>query len=70
MAVSGEAGDTSVFADYIHKNIFLYKMRNDYDLSPKAASHFTRRTLAEALRTRVCILNREDNIINMGFDRF
>jgi 20S proteasome subunit beta 4 len=28
MAVSGESGDTKQFAEYIAKNIALYKMRN------------------------------------------
>ena len=28
MAVSGESGDTNQFAEYIAKNIQLYKMRN------------------------------------------
>ena len=42
MAVSGESGDTSQFAEYIQKNIQLYKMRNGYELSPAAAANFTR----------------------------
>jgi 20S proteasome subunit beta 4 len=53
MAVSGEAGDTAQFSEYIAKNVQLYKMRNEYELSPKAAAHFTRRNLAEYLRSRV-----------------
>ena len=28
MAVSGESGDAQQFAEYVHKNISLYKMRN------------------------------------------
>ncbi|XP_037085351.1 proteasome subunit beta type-2-like [Pollicipes pollicipes] len=52
MAVSGEPGDTVQFAEYIAKNIQLYKMRNGYELSPAEAAHYTRRTLAEYLRTR------------------
>ena len=53
MAISGEQGDTIQFAEYIAKNVQLYKMRNNYELSPKEASHFTRRILADNLRTRV-----------------
>lgn len=53
MAVSGESGDTTQFAEYIAKNIQLYKMRNTYELSPKEASSFTRRILADTLRSRV-----------------
>ncbi|KAF0299335.1 Proteasome subunit beta type-2 [Amphibalanus amphitrite] len=52
MAVSGEPGDTVQFAEYIAKNIQLYKMRNGYELSPSEAAHYTRRTLAEYLRSR------------------
>ncbi|XP_045130863.1 proteasome subunit beta type-2-like [Portunus trituberculatus] len=52
MAVAGEAGDTTQFAEYIAKNIQLYKMRNGYELSPSAAVHFTRHTLATHLRSR------------------
>ena len=32
MAVSGESGDTNQFAEYIAKNIQLYKMRNGYGI--------------------------------------
>ncbi|XP_003745825.1 proteasome subunit beta type-2 [Galendromus occidentalis] len=52
MAVAGESGDTVQFADYIAKNIQLFKMRNGYGLSPKAAANFTRKNLADSLRTR------------------
>lgn len=53
MAISGESGDTTQFAEYIAKNIQLYKMRNTYELSPKEAANFTRSNLAETLRSRV-----------------
>lgn len=52
MAVCGEAGDTVQFAEFIAKNIQLYKMRNGYELSPSAAANFTRRNLADYLRSR------------------
>merc|ERR1712029_682116 len=52
MAVSGDSGDAVQFSEYIAKNIQLYKMRNGYELSPHAAANFTRRNLAEALRSR------------------
>uniref|UniRef100_A0A2K5F7D2 Proteasome subunit beta n=1 Tax=Aotus nancymaae TaxID=37293 RepID=A0A2K5F7D2_AOTNA len=45
----GEAGDTVQFAEYIQKNVQLYKMRNGYELSPTAAANFTRRNLADCL---------------------
>lgn len=55
MAVCGETGDTTQFSEYIAKNIQLYKMRNGYELSPKEAANFTRRNLADALRSRVSL---------------
>ncbi|CAI9727871.1 proteasome subunit beta type-2 [Octopus vulgaris] len=51
MLVTGEPGDTVQFAEYIAKNIQLYKMRNGYELSPNAAANFTRKNLADYLRT-------------------
>lgn len=65
MAVSGESGDTSQFAEYIQKNIQLYKMRNGYELSPKAAANFTRRNLADYLRSRTPY---QVNLLLAGFD--
>jgi len=52
MATSGDAGDAMQFAEYVAKNIHLYKIRNEYELSPSAASNFIRRNLAESLRSR------------------
>ncbi|XP_026752649.1 proteasome subunit beta type-2 [Galleria mellonella] len=51
MGVIGDSGDTNQFAEYIAKNIQLYKMRNGYELGPTAAANFTRRNLAEYLRS-------------------
>ncbi|ENN71815.1 proteasome subunit beta type-2 [Dendroctonus ponderosae] len=65
MAVSGESGDTTQFAEYIAKNIQLYKMRNTYELSPKEASSFTRRILADTLRTRSPYMV---NLLLAGYD--
>lgn len=67
MAVSGEAGDTTQFAEFIAKNIQLYKMRNGYGLSPKAAATYTRRNLAEYLRTRTPYAV---NMLLGGFDEY
>lgn len=53
MLVSGECGDCIQFSEYIAKNVQLYKMRNGYELSPSEAANFTRRDLAESLRSRV-----------------
>ncbi|XP_054278178.1 proteasome subunit beta type-2-like [Macrosteles quadrilineatus] len=52
MAAVGESGDKTQFAEYIAKNIQLYKMRNGYGLDPAAAAHYTRKALAEYLRSR------------------
>ncbi|XP_018321423.1 proteasome subunit beta type-2-like [Agrilus planipennis] len=65
MAITGEQGDTTQFAEYIAKNIQLYKMRNGYELSPNAAATFTRRNLAEALRTRNAY---HVNLLLAGYD--
>lgn len=50
---SGEPGDTVNFAEYIQRNIKLYGIRNGIELSPKATATFTRRELADSLRSRV-----------------
>jgi len=52
MSVTGESGDTSSFAEFIEKNVQLYKMRNGYQLPPTAAVNFTRHHLAEYLRSQ------------------
>ena len=53
MSVVGESGDTTQYAEFIAKNIQLYKMQHGYELSPKACANFTRRNLADYLRSRV-----------------
>ncbi len=53
MSVTGDTGDAAQFAEFIAKNVQLYKIRNSYELSPAAATHFTRRNLADYLRSRV-----------------
>jgi 20S proteasome subunit beta 4 len=52
MGVCGESGDTVQFAEFISKNIQLYKMRNGFELSPTSASTFIQRNLADYLRSR------------------
>ncbi|XP_075867370.1 proteasome subunit beta type-2 [Nelusetta ayraudi] len=61
----GEAGDTVQFAEYIQKNVQLYKMRNGYELSPSAAANFTRKNLAEYLRSRTPY---HVNLLLAGYD--
>ena len=52
MAACGEPGDTVQFAEFIQQNLQLYEIRNGYQLSPFSAANFTRKNLAEALRSR------------------
>ncbi|ORX46976.1 N-terminal nucleophile aminohydrolase [Hesseltinella vesiculosa] len=49
---SGEPGDTVNFAEYIQRNIRLYSIQNGIELSPKAIATFTRREIADSLRSR------------------
>lgn len=66
MAISGEAGDTVQFAEYIEKNIQLYKIRNGFELSPSAAANFVQRNLADYLRSRTPY---HVNLLLAGFDK-
>ncbi|KAK1153123.1 proteasome subunit beta type-2 [Acipenser oxyrinchus oxyrinchus] len=65
MLCVGEAGDTVQFAEYIQKNVQLYKMRNGYELSPAAAANFTRKNLADYLRSRTPY---HVNLLLAGYD--
>lgn len=52
LAYSGEAGDTVNFAEFIQRNIQLYGVKNDKELGVSAAANWTRRSLADSLRSR------------------
>lgn len=65
MAISGEPGDTVQFAEYIEKNIQLYRIRNGFELSPTAAANFVQRNLADYLRSRTPY---HVNLLLAGFD--
>lgn len=65
MAVCGEPGDSVNFAEFIQQNMQLYEIRNGYELTPFAAANFTRRNLAEALRSRKPY---NVNLLLAGFD--
>lgn len=56
MLVTGEPGDKVNFAEYIQRNLQLYKMINGYDLSIHAAANYARRELATSLRSRVILI--------------
>ncbi|BFY99351.1 hypothetical protein BsWGS_02391 [Bradybaena similaris] len=66
LAVCGESGDTIQFSEYIAKNVQLYKMRNGYELSPHAAASFTRRNMAESLRSQ---RSHMVNLLIAGYDK-
>merc|ERR1711884_753140 len=65
MTAVGESGDTNQFAEFITKNIQLYKMQNGYELSPAGAANFTRRNLADYLRSRTPFIV---NLLIAGYD--
>jgi len=66
MSAVGESGDTTQFAEFIQKNVQLYKMQNSYELSPWAAANFTRRNLADYLRSRTPF---HVNLLIAGYDK-
>jgi len=52
MLVTGDPGDKVQFAEYIQRNLQLYKMVNGFELSTGASANYTRRELATSLRSR------------------
>lgn len=65
MTINGESGDATNFAQYIEKNIALYKMNNGYELTPHSGAHFVRKRLADFLRSRTPY---QVNILLSGYD--
>lgn len=65
MVLCGEAGDTVYFGEYIQKNVTLYRMRNGYALTPHAAANYTRKELAESIRSRN---PKQVNLLLGGYD--
>ncbi|KAJ1973695.1 Proteasome subunit beta type-4 [Dimargaris cristalligena] len=61
----GEAGDTTNFAEYVQKNVKLYGIRNNIELTPGATANFVRRELADSLRTRSAY---QVNLLVSGYD--
>eukprot|EP01126_Amoeba_proteus_P002486 TRINITY_DN1076_c0_g2_i4.p1 TRINITY_DN1076_c0_g2~~TRINITY_DN1076_c0_g2_i4.p1 ORF type:complete len:201 (+),score=27.45 TRINITY_DN1076_c0_g2_i4:161-763(+) len=51
-AMAGENGDRTNFCEYIKRNLKLYELRTGLHLSTHAAAHWTRRSLADSLRSR------------------
>ena len=66
MGVIGEAGDTAQFAEFISKNIQLFKIRNGFELSPKCAALFIQRNVADYLRSRTPY---HCNLVLAGYDK-
>jgi len=64
MLAAGEPGDVVQFAEYVGKNIQLYKMINGIELSPYACANFTRHEMATSLRSRNSFLA---NIVLAGY---
>ncbi|KAJ1567521.1 Proteasome subunit beta type-2 [Cladochytrium tenue] len=52
MLFAGEPGDAVQFAEYVQRNVQLYRMRNGFDLGVGATASFTRKELATSLRSR------------------
>jgi len=52
LAMSGDPGDVEQFSEFLKANMQLYSMKNDYETSPADTAHFTRRTLATAIRKK------------------
>ncbi|CAH2102992.1 unnamed protein product [Euphydryas editha] len=50
IGVNGDIADTTQFTQYVEKNLQLYLMKNKYKLETPAVVHFTRKSIADALR--------------------
>ncbi|KAJ6248435.1 proteasome subunit beta type-2 [Anaeramoeba flamelloides] len=50
LAKSGEIGDGNQFCNLIIRNVSLYRIRNETELTTKSVAHYTRRQLATAIR--------------------
>ncbi|KAI9218330.1 nucleophile aminohydrolase [Blastocladiella britannica] len=62
---TGEPGDSVQFVEYIQRNAELYSIRNDVGLSTLGCASFTRRALADALRSRNSY---QTNLLIGGYD--
>merc|ERR1719327_1339513 len=65
MVAADQTNARSIMVMKSAQNIALYKMRNGYELSPSAAANFTRRNLADYLRSRTPYMV---NPLIAGFD--
>jgi 20S proteasome subunit beta 4 len=53
---TGEPGDAVQFSEFIQRNLKLTELTTGLPLSVSAAASFTRRELAESLRSRVTLI--------------
>lgn len=66
MSACGEPGDSVQFAEFIAKNIQLFRMRSGFELAPKHAATYVQRNLADYLRSRTPY---QTNLILAGYDK-
>lgn len=66
MGTSGDSGDSVQFAEFIAKNIQLFRLRSGFDMSPKNAATYVQRNLADYLRSRTPY---QTNIILGGWNK-
>eukprot|EP00501_MAST-03F_sp_TOSAG23-6_P001768 GSMAST32.ASY1.ANO1.1845.1 assembled CDS len=65
VAAGGPQGECSQFVEYIEKNISLDALRSGVAATTKSIAHFTRRELADALRSRGAY---QVNLLLAGYD--
>ncbi|KAJ6249446.1 transcription repressor myb5 [Anaeramoeba flamelloides] len=65
LAKSGEIGDGNQFCNLIIRNVSLYRIRNETELTTKSVAHYTRRQLATAIRKNPYSVN----LLLGGYDK-
>ena len=50
-SLSGQAGDRAHFCEFIVANVKFYALKNGQQLSTHAVAHFTRKQLADSIRS-------------------
>merc|ERR1719342_362506 len=65
MSITGDSGDTTQFGEFIQKNLQLYKIKNGYEMSTQGMANYTRKQLAEALRSNPYMVN----LLIAGYDK-
>ncbi|KAJ6227810.1 proteasome subunit beta type-2 [Anaeramoeba flamelloides] len=65
LAKSGEIGDGNQFCNLIIRNVSLYRINNETELTTKSVAHYTRRQLATAIRKNPYSVN----LLLGGYDK-